>query len=416
MSSGLSMNDSASEADYQSENGQPSPSVERILCVYENQPLSTTSTYAVPRLLAQLVEHLARVNPSTEIIATSPGAEEIAGTRSVRANLGLATRARCRLSNSRLVRAVHRRQGMESTIPYQLARSALKPFAADANEQTVVIAATMSVAILAKELMPKARVVYWIQGMPRLGQEILASRAVAAADAIVAPSKAMYTDLFQLICRDRFAAPVWVIPNTIDRSMFKPESTETLIAARNRLGLGKDDVAIMHIGRAPEKGLQIAKTALALGRFDKNVVLISAGGSTKSRRRIHDRAEVFEIGRVTPRELNQIYRVCHLGLVPSVWWENCPLALIEMMSVGLCPIGSRVGGIPEMIEHRKSGLIIDAPNDASAWAAAIETLLRDDVLRDRLADEAIRSVEKRFNSEQSISQWLQVIRTVVATS
>ncbi|MFK8110706.1 MAG: glycosyltransferase family 4 protein [Rubripirellula sp.] len=384
----------------------------RVLCVYENHPVSTSSTLAVPRLLAQLTESLAAKNPSTEFVTICPGGGDVKGAKSIAANLSLPSRAICRVTNSRIFQSVRTGSGPESTIQYQRMRSALKPLANGVDQQTIVICATISSAILARKILRNPRIVYWVQGMPRVGQEAIASRAVAASDAIVAPSQAIYNDLFQLICRDRFAAPVWVVPNSIDSSQFQSTSVESKAATRNRLELSPDARAIMHIGRAPEKGLLVAKTALAIAKFDRPVVLISAGGKEKTRTRLSDHVEVLEVGRVSPDQLCEIYQVCDLGLVPSVWWENCPLALIEMLSLGLCTIGSRVGGIPEMIHHEQTGLLIDAPNDVAAWAVAIEGLLRDDEYRQSLGSAAKQSVTGRFDRDRIMNDWTALLNVV----
>ncbi|GAA4451811.1 glycosyltransferase family 4 protein [Novipirellula rosea] len=388
----------------------------RLLVVYENHPLETTTARAVPRLLAQLAAHFASTDTATEVIAVGPGNTNIDGVRSVSATLGLAGRVRCRIRGGRVGRSLGFRPTVESTAPYQRAREALKQFTQTADEQTIVIASTMAVAALAKQVLPRARVVYWIQSLPRLGQEALAARAVAGADAIVAPSHAIYADLFALICRDRFPPPVWTIPNWIDQSQVKTLSREQIAETRQRIGLADDDFAVMHVGRAPEKGLQIAKTALAIGQFQKNTVLVTIGGAKKERGRLNDRAEFLQLGWISLEELNAVYQTCQLGLVPSVWWENCPLALIEMMSLGICPIGSRVGGIPEMIDHGKSGLIVDAPNDVDAWASAIQTLAADDELRNRLGHQASLSVQHQFDRQNILSRWRQVLNTVIATA
>jgi glycosyltransferase involved in cell wall biosynthesis len=383
----------------------------RVICGYENQPLSTSSTHAVPRLLAQLVERLASEDSSTEFLAISPGGSSLAGVRNLTAELDPLGKLRCRLTNNRVVRKL-RPANLEASIAVQRFRATLQQVSHQASDSTIVIAATMTVVNVTKQIMPNARVIYWVQGMPRLGQEAYASRAVNLADAIVAPSRALYQDLFQLVCRDRFAPPVWMIPNSIDRSQFKPESADAILATRQRLGIADDQIAIMHIGRAPEKGLQVIQAALATGNFTKKLVLVSAGSATKRRRQLAERTEVIEVGRVTPGELNQIYQACNFGVVPSVWWENCPLALIEMMSLGLCPIGSRVGGIPEMIEHGETGLIVDSPNDAQAWADAIETLSTNDSLRQTMADQAKRTTPAKFDQERSLSKWREVLKTV----
>ncbi len=391
-------------------------SATRIVCVYENQPLSCLSTFAVPRLLSQLIQSIAAIEPSVECLAISPVGSTLAGVRTLPSEPSRIDRARCRLLGHRVVRKFRGAPSIETTLPYQIGRAGLVQLSDTSDQRTIVIVATMTAAILARRTLPESRIVYWVQGMPRLGQESLASQAVNAVDAIVAPSKALYRDLFELICRNRFAPPVWVIPNTIDGSQFKPESQETIGQTRAKLGIEEDDVAIMHIGRAPEKGLQVARAALAVGNLDHPVVLISAGGKHKGRQRIHDRAEVLEIGRVTPSDLNRMYQACDLGVVPSVWWENCPLALIEMMSLGLCPIGSRVGGIPEMIEHGKSGLIVDAPNDANAWASAINKVVSDRAFRDRLGAEARRSASTRFSQTAALSKWHQILSGIPQVS
>ncbi|WP_372716753.1 glycosyltransferase family 4 protein [Novipirellula sp.] len=388
----------------------------RLLVVYENHPLETTTVHAVPRLLSQLAVHFAGTAKATKIIAISPGNSQLKGVRLVSATLGFTGRLHCRMRGNRLTRSLGIRQDIEATAAYQRIKQALKQFEQTADERTVLIASTIAVAVAAKQVLPRARVIYWIQGMPRLGQESLASRAVASADAIVAPSKAIYEDLFALICRDRFSAPVWTIPNWSNQSQIKTLSPALIDETRQRIGLAEDDFAIMHVGRAPEKGLQVAKTALAIGQFQKNTVLVTIGGAKKERGQLNDRAEFLQLGWMSLEELNAVYQTCQLGLVPSVWWENCPLALIEMMSLGICPIGSRVGGIPEMIEHGKNGLIVDAPNDVAAWASAIETLAADDELRNRLGHQASISVHQKFNQQQILTQWRQVLNTVVATA
>lgn len=388
--------------------------LEHLLCIYENQPLSASSTHAVPRLLAQLLNQLAHANPKLKLTAVSPPGGSITGVENVSAELDGIEKLRTRAFNNRIARTISKPR-IETGSAFRKTCKALEGLSKD-SDSTVVLTATMTGVIAAKQVFPSARVIYWVQGMPRLGQEALASRAVNLADAVVAPSQALYRDLFDLICRDRFAPPVWVIPNTIDRIQFKPEPPDVIAVTRHRLGIKDDQFAVMHIGRAPEKGLQVVEAALRIMPFDRSILLISAGGLKKEHRRLGEQTEVLELGRVTPSELNQIYQACDIGVVPSVWWENCPLALIEMMSLGLCPIGSRVGGIPEMIEHMTSGLIVESPNDAQAWAQAISQLANRDDLRIQLGREAQRRVENQFNQTQTLAKWLQVFHNVTASA
>jgi len=115
---------------------------------------------------------------------------------------------------------------------------------------------------------------------------------------------------------------------------------------------------------------------------------------------------------VTPSELNQIYQACDLGVVPSVWWENCPLALLEMMSLGMCIVASRVGGIPEMIEHEKTGLLVDSPNDVCHWATVLDSVFESPERRQTLGRAAQESLGERFSASQFIGNWESVLGTV----
>jgi glycosyltransferase involved in cell wall biosynthesis len=360
------------------------------------------------------MELLATKYPKTEFIAVSPADGKIANVRNVVATPGPISQFGCRLAHSRFTKWVPAARGIQTSVAYHRALAAMRGLEPLADGQTVILCMTFTAAILARRILAKARIVYWIHSLPRVGQEKMALEAVNAADAVAAPSKAIYMDLFQLLCRNRFTPPVWVIPNCIDEEQFKIVAGRRA-ETRAKLGLSDDDVAIIHVGRAPEKGLLVVQTAISLCEYrDKKIVLVSVGGQQSGRRRISAHAEVIETGRVSPQELNKVYQACDLGVVASVWWENCPLALIEMMSLGLCTIGSRVGGIPEMICHGENGLLVDAPNDVQAWAATIDMALNDVALRVRLGREARQSVERKFSQAQYIEKWEKLLNIIVA--
>lgn len=78
------------------------------------------------------------------------------------------------------------------------------------------------------------------------------------------------------------------------------------------------------------------------------------------------------LGFVRGEELSSIRRRAQAVLVPSIWYENGPLTVLEAMSDGVPVIGSDIGGIPELVEHAKEGWLV-APNDVGAWARALES-------------------------------------------
>jgi glycosyltransferase involved in cell wall biosynthesis len=70
--------------------------------------------------------------------------------------------------------------------------------------------------------------------------------------------------------------------------------------------------------------------------------------------------------------------------------EASPNSVIEAMAAGLPVVATNVGGIPEIVEHGRNGLLVP-PGDPQALAAAIERFFADDELRGRLRAAAVGS-------------------------
>ena len=83
--------------------------------------------------------------------------------------------------------------------------------------------------------------------------------------------------------------------------------------------------------------------------------------------------------------------------------ESFPNALLEAMACGCCPIGSRVGGIPELVADGQDGLIFNS-GDARDLADRIELVMEDPELRCRLAHEAARTAATQFSIEAAVER------------
>jgi glycosyltransferase involved in cell wall biosynthesis len=102
-------------------------------------------------------------------------------------------------------------------------------------------------------------------------------------------------------------------------------------------------------------------------------------------------------GSLQRRSLGAEYRAADVVCVPSV---NDPLpgVVLEALAAGTPVIGTRVGGIPFMIEHGENGLLVE-PSDPGALAAAIEAIAAPDGARQRMGRRAASSVLTRFSWE-----------------
>jgi glycosyltransferase involved in cell wall biosynthesis len=85
--------------------------------------------------------------------------------------------------------------------------------------------------------------------------------------------------------------------------------------------------------------------------------------------------------------------------------EAFGLAIAEAMACGCAVVASRVGGIPELIEHGRSGLLVN-PGDEAGLAEAINHLLENPALRKQLGDGARQRVCERFELSRAVRQHL----------
>jgi len=82
------------------------------------------------------------------------------------------------------------------------------------------------------------------------------------------------------------------------------------------------------------------------------------------------------------------------------------------MSAGVPVVASRVGGLPEIVRHGETGLLVD--NSPQSIAAALRMLLDNPALARRLGDAARRTVMERFTVDQMVRRTMEVYRQVLS--
>ncbi|MGH9608656.1 MAG: glycosyltransferase family 4 protein [Bryobacteraceae bacterium] len=83
--------------------------------------------------------------------------------------------------------------------------------------------------------------------------------------------------------------------------------------------------------------------------------------------------------------------------------ESFPNALLEAMASGCCVVGSRIGGVPELIADGRSGLLFE-PGNTGDLAAKLAAVVDDQCLRGRLAREAARTAREDFSIEAAVGR------------
>jgi glycosyltransferase involved in cell wall biosynthesis len=98
-------------------------------------------------------------------------------------------------------------------------------------------------------------------------------------------------------------------------------------------------------------------------------------------------------------------------VIPSLWYENAPVAVIEAAAYGLGVVASRIGGLPELVREGGTGVLFP-PGDAQALAAAMRGLLTGDVELPALARESQALVEAH-SVDRMVDAYLGHYRTLL---
>lgn len=105
-----------------------------------------------------------------------------------------------------------------------------------------------------------------------------------------------------------------------------------------------------------------------------------------------------------------ILRASDLVVVPSVWEEAFGLVIAEALACGVPVIGSRIGGIPEVLLDQKTG-ILTKPGDPEELARTIEKLVYDKNLRENFSTQGRKHVENNFSLQRQVFETLKLYRS-----
>ncbi len=72
-----------------------------------------------------------------------------------------------------------------------------------------------------------------------------------------------------------------------------------------------------------------------------------------------------------------------LGVVPSIWWDNGPQTVMEMLACGVPVLGAELGGIPDFVAHGQNGLLFEG-NNLEDLVSKLRQVVQEDGLLDRL--------------------------------
>ncbi|MER8032466.1 glycogen synthase [Streptomyces bauhiniae] len=217
--------------------------------------------------------------------------------------------------------------------------------------------------------------------------------AIESADAVIAVSGAMRDDI--LACYPALDPDhVHVVHNGIDTRLYRPDpGTDAL----RRHGIDPERPYVLFVGRITrQKGVPQLLRAVREIDPDTQVVLCAGAPDTPEidrefRDRFRElsavRAGVFWIPQMLPRaEVVQLLTHAAVFVCPSVY-EPLGIVNLEAMACGTPVVASRVGGIPEVVDHGSTGLLVDTDGDFEGnLARALDSVLADPAAARRMGE------------------------------
>jgi glycosyltransferase involved in cell wall biosynthesis len=154
--------------------------------------------------------------------------------------------------------------------------------------------------------------------------------------------------------------------------------------------------AVGYLGRiSGEKGIDVLIEAARRVGCDTRI----AGDATHAPGLVANLPpNVTLLGKVSRDRLDAFFAGLRVLVVPSVWYEVFGLVCIEALSRGVPVIASDIGGLPEVIAHEQTGLLVP-PGDVAALAAALRRLIDDEPFARALGERGRETVRQQFSAD-----------------
>lgn len=195
-----------------------------------------------------------------------------------------------------------------------------------------------------------------------------------------------------------------IIPNGVDIASFSRNfSYGEMTGLENRLGIKPDEKVVISVSRlVPKNGLDFLVEAVAVLNKDKQfgykLVLVGDGSQKKELQELAEKIgikdKVIFTGSISHEDLPLYLKISDVFVKPSRS-EGLGSAFLEAMAAGVPIIGTKVGGIPDFLEDRKTGLFCTTEPDDIAFK--IRIILENDKLRQEMINNAAALVRERYD-------------------
>jgi glycosyltransferase involved in cell wall biosynthesis len=253
---------------------------------------------------------------------------------------------------------------------------------------------------------------YYRCALNRCHKGQIAASIVYAIEAYHARFTGHYGAISAFLCPSRFIAGLLKQSGIDDqRVMYHPNCVEPDAYRPSHEGQ-----YVLSVGRlSHEKGLPTFLKAM-LGT--KIPVRIAGTGPMEASLRemaARDGESIMFEGHCEGTRLAELYRNAAFVVVPSEWYENAPMSVLESFAYGKPVIGTRIGGIPELISEGQSGYLVDC-GATEQLRAAISKLWHDRRAQQKMGRHARMLIETRFSQTSRTASLLDIYESLCGAS
>ena len=195
---------------------------------------------------------------------------------------------------------------------------------------------------------------------------------------------------------ERFSIGSQIVPNVVDLRRFSPADPDVTQQRLPHL------VVTRNLEPVYDNATALRAFAIVLRQWPAARLTIAGSGPELARlqalaNELHVAGNVAFVGRLDRADMAALYRSASLMLNPSRT-DNTPNSVLEAWASGVPVVSTRVGGVPFLVEHGRTGLLVP-PRDAEAMAEAALSVLCEPALHASLVQAGLREAQ-RYTWEQ----------------
>ena len=164
----------------------------------------------------------------------------------------------------------------------------------------------------------------------------------------------------------------------------------------------------LYVGRLEfHKGVQVLIRAYTRKRRKSRLLIAGDGAYFQALKlQAEDNPNIVFLGQIPPEKLRVLYGNALALIVPSLWHENSSIAVLEATSHGIPIITTGNGGLMEVVDGNKAGIVY---GDVDELTEALERIEEDPNLRNKLAANALKAYQKYYSPEAYLHKYYSLI-------